>query len=242
VADLEKDRSERLLPGFVVSGYDTSSDGKSVLFSATDAQERSRLWVASLDLRFSPREFPSSLDEDQPHWDAAGHIYFRAAEGKSNFLYRMNADGSERVKLLPNPILSFGAVSPDGRWVVAVQATGAARARGEDPLIRTLAFPASGGPSVTISPGYRLPMWNAAGNIFSISPDQLTGGKTLQVAVSADKYLPALPPDGIVTEANMAEVKGAKVLDGTVIAGPTPGLSATLHQNVHRNLYRIPLQ
>jgi len=40
----------------------------------------------------------------------------------------------------------------------------------------------------------------------------------------------------------MRGVSGAKVLDGAILEGPKPGLSASLHQDVHRNLYRVALQ
>jgi hypothetical protein len=75
-----------------------------------------------------------------------------------------------------------------------------------------------------------------------VIPDGYKGGKTVQVPVLPGKYLPELPPDGVASAADMVGIKGAKVLDGSVIAGPTRDLSAALHQTVHRNLYRIPLQ
>jgi Tol biopolymer transport system component len=86
VADLETNRSERLLPGFLLRGYDISPDGKRVAFPTTDTQGHSRLWLASLDMRTAPRQFPSSVNEDEPQFDAHGYLYFRAAEGRSNFL------------------------------------------------------------------------------------------------------------------------------------------------------------
>jgi len=236
VADLTADRAERLLPGFVVNGYAISPDGRNVAFSATDKEKHSHLWLASLDLRSSPRQFSSSTEEDQPYWDSAERIYFRAAEGKSNFVYRMNADGTERTKLLGDAILSLEAVSPDGKWAVAAQP------REGDPSIREVALPIPVGPAVTICRSYCVPTWNATATVFSVIPDAFAGGKTVQVPVSPGKYLPELPPDGIATVADMANIKAARILDGAVVAGPTRDLSTSLHHTVHRNLYRIPLQ
>ena len=108
VADLETGHSARLLPDTLVSDYDVSPDGTQVVFSATDSENRLHLWLASLNSDFPPRQFISPANEDQPRWDSTGYIYFRAAEGKLNFLYRMRPDGSQ-VKLLPNPILDFSA-------------------------------------------------------------------------------------------------------------------------------------
>jgi Tol biopolymer transport system component len=236
MADLNTNRAERLLPGFVLNGYSVSPDGKNVLFSSTDERGASHLWLASLDLRSSPHRFPSSANEDQPHWDASSHIYFRVAEGKLNFLYRMNADGSERAKVLPEAIISLEAVSPDGKWALVAHSTGDATDFGES------ALPLSGGPAITICQRYCVPQWNATGTIFSVIPDGYRGGKTVQVPVLPGKYLPELPRDGVASAADMVGIKGAKVLDGSVVAGPTRDLSAALHQTVHRNLYRIPLQ
>jgi Tol biopolymer transport system component len=79
--NLETGANEHLLPGFPIRGYALSPDGKRVVFSAVDPQSRVRLWIADLDLRSSPRRFPSLVDEDDPNFDQNGNIYFRAAEG-----------------------------------------------------------------------------------------------------------------------------------------------------------------
>ena len=54
VADLESGHVERLLPGFTTAFFDISADGKRVAFEARDQEGRSRLWLASLERRFSP--------------------------------------------------------------------------------------------------------------------------------------------------------------------------------------------
>jgi hypothetical protein len=54
--------------------------------------------------------------------------------------------------------------------------------------------------------------------------------------------LPALPPTGVANRADMLKVKGAKVLEGSFLASPIPGEYVTRHEDVHRNLYRIPLR
>jgi Tol biopolymer transport system component/tRNA A-37 threonylcarbamoyl transferase component Bud32 len=238
LVNLETNRSERLLPGFLMSGYDVSPDGKSVVFSAMDAESRSHLWLASLDLRSPPQQFPSSVDEDEPSWDAVGDVFFRAAEGRSNFLYRMKPDGSERVKALRDPILQLQAVSPDGSRAVVLSKAGTGREADAD----IIAFPLGGGAPATVCSIYCVPRWNASGNIFSFSANMMGGTKTVQVPVSPGKSLPSLPLAGIQTMDDMRNIKGAKVFDGSIVAGPKSGLSASLHQEVHRNLYKIPLQ
>ncbi|MGC1618761.1 MAG: winged helix-turn-helix domain-containing protein [Candidatus Acidiferrum sp.] len=236
LADLKAGRSERLLPNTLVSDYDVAADGTKVVFSAIDAQNRSHLWLASLDPGVPPRQFVSSVNEDQPHWDSAGYIYFRAAEGRFNFLYRMRPDGSERVRLLPDPILEVQSVSPNGRWAIVAQPKGQAQ------TARILASPLDGGTPVTVCLGYCQAQWAPDGKTFSVIISAMAGTETLVVPVSGAMSLPRLPPAGILTQADLQSVIGAKVVNGSILWGPKPGQSASLHQDVHRNLYRVALQ
>ena len=236
-ADLGTGRSERLLPNPSVSGYDISPDGTEVVFSATDAENRSRLWLASLDLRFPPRQFSSGTDEDQPNWDASGHIYFRAADGKLNFVYRMNSDGSGRVKVLADPILEFNGVSRKGRWAFASE-----EVPGQGTLRGSVANSLDGPERITICTGYCGARWNAGAGALAIIFASMGGTETALLPPSEDESLPALPPAGIQTRADIEHIKGVKVVEGAVLLGPKPGLSASLHEYVHRNLYRVPLQ
>jgi Tol biopolymer transport system component/DNA-binding winged helix-turn-helix (wHTH) protein len=236
VADLETGRRVRLLPDTLVSDYDVSPDGAQVVFSAADSENRSHLWLASLNFGFPPRQFASAVNEDEPHWDSAGYIYFRAAEGTLNFLYRMRQDGSERVRLLPDPILDIEAISTNGRWAIVGQA------KGRDPTAQTLASPLDGGTSVTVCPGYCQAQWTPDGKAFSVIMGTVAGTETLIVPVSGAKNLPSLPPAGIASSAEMHSIRGAKVVDEAILWGPKSGLSATLHQDVHRNLYRVALR
>ena len=235
VANLETGQNERLLHDFLVTGYSISHDGTEIVFSAKDKENRQHLWLASLDFRFPPRRFSSPANEDQPHWDASGHIYFRAAEGESNYLYRMNADGSNRVKALPDTILDFEDVSPDGRWALVARTLGQ-----ESPVF---ASSLDGGGSVTLCLGLCFAQWTSDGGTFSVMVARPMGGEdTLVVSVSRSNSLPALPSAGIQTRSDMASIRGAKIFDGSIIPGPKAGMSASLRPDVHRNLYSIPLR
>ncbi|HKV05533.1 MAG TPA: protein kinase [Candidatus Acidoferrales bacterium] len=243
VADLKANRSERVVPGFLVSGYDISPDGTKVVFAAAGADNHSHVWLASLDFGLPPRQFVSSVNEDEPNWDGSSHIYFRAAEGELNYLYRMKEDGSERVKTLPYAILEFHAVSPDGRWALATEP------KGQDPKSHTAADPLDGGTPVTVCPGYCVGRWSADGRTFAVVIDTFAfmadarhETETLVAPVSRAAGLPPLPPLGLRTQADMEAVPGAKVSPGAVSWGPKAGLSASVHHDVHRNLYKVPLQ
>lgn len=237
IAELETGGRTRLLPDNLISGYDISPDGTQVIFSAADSENRSHLWLASLHLGLPPRQFTSPVNEDEPHWDSTGHIYFRAAEGQLNFLYRMASDGSERVKLLPDPILDLQAISPNGRWAIAQQA------ESEGTAGRGLAIALDGGTSVTVCPGYCLAYWSADEKSFIVIMSTSEGTQTLVAPVFPSRNLPSMPPGGIASVADMRGIKGAKVLDGPIVEGPNPpGLSASLQGDVHRNLYRVALR
>ncbi|MGB7437401.1 MAG: winged helix-turn-helix domain-containing protein [Candidatus Acidiferrum sp.] len=232
-ADLETGRRERLLPDILVSDYDVSPDGTEVVYSTRDGENRSHLWLASLNFGFPPRQFVSAVNEDQPHWDSGGYIYFRAAEGTLNFLYRMKADGSERVRLLADPIFDVQGISPDGRSAIVAQ--------GKGQTGRILATPLDGGSPLVICRGYCETQWTADGKSFGVVMGTSAGTETLLAPVSSATNLPSLPSAGIASNEDMHSIPGAKVVDGAILWGPRPGLSATLHRDVHRNLYRVGL-
>jgi eukaryotic-like serine/threonine-protein kinase len=234
VADLANNRSERVLPGIEVAGFDVSPDGKHVVFAATDKNNVPGLWLASLDLAFSPRRFASEASEDQPFFDAAGNVYFRASDGKQNFIYRMNMDGSDRRKAYPDPILELQGIAPDGKSATVWAPTSGTEAQ-------NLVVPLTGqGNPVTICTGFCGGQWSVDGKIFSIKILGTDGAYTLIASVPLGG-LPPLPPDGVRTRADMERVKGAKVFEGGLTPGPLAGLFAEQREEVHRNLYRIPL-
>jgi eukaryotic-like serine/threonine-protein kinase len=236
VAELETGRNSRLLPDTLVSDYDVSPDGAQVIYSAADSEHRSHLWLASISSGFPPRQFLSTVNEDEPHWDSSGSIYFRAAEGKLNFLYRMRPDGNERVKIVADPILDIDTLSPNGQWVITTEA------KSDGPAGGVVAIPAHGGAAVPICPGYCTAHWSPDARSFSIIMNTSEGTKTLVAPVPSAKNFPPLPSTGIASIADMRSISGAKVLDGVILEGPKPGLSASLHQDVHRNLYKVALQ
>ena len=226
VTDLHTNQSERLLPGVEVTGYDISPDGKRVTFSTNDGQ-RSRLWIASLDLRSAPREFPATISQDIPQFDARGFIYFRAAEGSLNFLYRMKEDGTALEKAIRDPILEFDSASPDGKWAFV-----GAAGKGLMSL-----YPIGDGSPIKVCNGYCPGGWARDGQTFFV----YFQGDTLVFPLPAGKTLPSIPGAGIQTKADVTKIPGLKVFSGQITPGPAPELYAFSRQSVHRNLYRIPL-
>jgi Tol biopolymer transport system component len=234
VADLEANRTERFLPGFWVTGYDISPDGKQVAFSASDEQGRSHVWLVSVDLRSSPRQFPSSVGQDTPLFDHNGYLYFRAAEGSSNFLYRMKEDGSGLEKALSDPIIELFDVSPDGQWATVLVPGKTAEA--------TSAYPIGSGTPITICNEYCPSGWAPGGRFFYTYLQSMGEGQTLLLPIAPGKSLPTIPRTGVQTKADVASIKGVRILDGGIAPGPILGLYASARRSVHRNLYRVPLQ
>ena len=146
----------------------------------------------------------------------------------------MKVDGTDRRKAYPSPILELQGISPDGKWASVWAATSGTESQ-------NLAVPLSGhGSPVTICVGFCGAQWSVDGKTFSIRLLGTDGGHTL-IANVPPGGLPQLPPDGVRTRADMEQVKGAKILEGGLIPGPLPGLFAEQREEVHRNLYRIPL-
>jgi eukaryotic-like serine/threonine-protein kinase len=237
--NLETGANEHLLAGLTIRGYDLSPDGKRLVFSAVDPQGRVRLSIADLDFRSSPRQFSSIVDEDEPNFDQYGEIYFRAAEGGSNFLYRMKEDGSDRARALPNSILGFLGLSPDGRWVVLFQASSKSAASSE-----TVAVSLNGGAPMTICHTVCDPMWGNQGKLLAIHFQTTGPDRTVLLPVAPAGGMPLLPPDGpdLDPGSRLGTMKGAKIVDKLIIPAPISNQYAWMSQSVHRNLYRIPLR
>ncbi len=239
VTELDTGHTERLLPGFLIAGdplgYDISTDGKRVVFAALDADGKSRLWLASLERRFPPRQLPVS-NADSPSFGSAGDLFFRAAEGGSNFIYRMKEDGTGRQKVAPDPIIWLFSVSPDGQWAWAVVA-----ASREDRPVGFVAFPTGGGPPTRICEGCGL-QWGPGGKFLYLSRSGMGGGKTFAVPLRPGQALPALLSSGINPEADATRLPGVRVIErANIYPGPDPSLYAFTKTTVHRNLYRIPV-
>jgi eukaryotic-like serine/threonine-protein kinase len=234
--DLATDHAERLLPDTEVTGFAVSPDGKQIVYATPDQAGVSSLWLASLDSQFAPRKFPSAANEDSPYWAATGDIFFRANEGSENFVYRMKSDGSGREKAFPEPVLDLSSISRDGKWVIAWTAIqGGTEAS-------VVAHSTMGASPLTVCRGYCTGQWSADGKTFEVMMASMRAGTTVLMPANPSDSLPPLPEGGLETRADAERMKGAKVLDGGVIAGPAPGLYVTVHEEVHRNLYRIPLQ
>ena len=242
--DLASGRRERMLPDFVMTHYDLSSDGKRLLFTALDAGGKSRLWLASLDGRFSPRSLSraGAPQEYRGFFGASQDIYFVGDEGSSKFVYGMSDDGSVRRKVVPDPVIYLISVSPDGQWVVAWISTA-----GEETPNAIVAYPVSGGQPVRIQPGGTGPAhegtpvasWSPDGKFFCVA---LEGG-TAVIPLRAGLSLPDLPPSGLRSQADLSAIPGALFIrQEDVSLSNSASVYVFAQTTTHRNLYRVPIE
>jgi serine/threonine protein kinase len=231
VADLESGRTEGLLPGVAMWSYAVSKDGKLVVYWTSEAGIR----LAALDRGFPPRQL-SSGGQRNLRLGSSGDVFFGARDGGATYLYRMSQDGSERRKVLSDPIVDLFAISPDEQWaLVTHQVPG-------DVSLR--AYPLRGGPPVPVCNRCRA-RWAPDGkSIWFAITEGLMGTQraTIVVPLRGGTMLPPLPPAGIQSREELLTIPGAQlILDRTAVPGPTPSTYAFSRTSAQRNLYRIPL-
>jgi hypothetical protein len=241
VADLQSGRNELLLPGFAVTSYNLSGDGR-VVFSAIDTDGKSHIWLASTDRRSPPRQVPN-IEGDMAFFGLPGELVFHSTEGGGSFAFRVHEDGTGKQKLASQQISQIDFISPDAQWVV----TNGLPTTGEtvnSPLI----FPMTGGSPIKILNAFCTAQWQPDARFFYLSilsGMQSAGayGKTYVLPVPHGKMLPDIPAGGFPSEAALAAVPGVRVIDSADIApGPKPDTYAFSRQTIHRNLYRVPLR
>jgi hypothetical protein len=183
----------------------------------------------------SPLRISSTEIEDSPFFLPDGDLVFRAVEGGANFIYRMKDDGSERRKITPDRILDAFAVSPDGRWFVAL-----APVLNQHELVAAKAFAVDGGSAVTLCLGYCSLKWDSSGK-FAYLYFPLFSESSYALPVQQNSGLPRLPSTGVSRSEDLAQSKTAVVIPSSVESAVNPTLYTYTRLNTRRNLYRIPL-
>jgi serine/threonine protein kinase len=242
MADLESGHNEPLLPGFAVTSYDLSRDGRRVVFSAVDADGKSHIWLASTDRRSPPRKVPN-VEGDMPIFGLPGEVVIHSVEGGGSFAFRVHEDGSGKQKMVSQQISQLISVSPDAQWLV----TNGIPTAGETG-ISTMILPMTGGSPIKILNALGSAEWQPDCRFFYLSVlrgMQSAGayGKTYVLPVPHGKMLPDIPADGFPSEAAVAAFPAVRAIDSADVApGPAPDIYAFSRQTIHRNLYRVPLR
>jgi Tol biopolymer transport system component len=248
VAELGTGRNEVVLPGFFITSYTISPDGKRVGFVAVDPQGKASIWEASLDRRFAPRQLATAIAESPVFYDQTGsELFFAAAHGNVNFVYRIKEDGTGLQKAIADPIIFLMGVSPDGKWVAAFSAL-----PGEQSTAAVMAYPVGGGASLQLCNRCQV-HWERDGRFLYVSLQAWDANgaeqqhnerahKTYALPLSDGNAFARLAARGFNSEAQFATVPGVRMIDRPfLLPGPDPSVYAFTKQTGHRNLYRIPL-
>ncbi|MGA9584664.1 MAG: winged helix-turn-helix domain-containing protein, partial [Terracidiphilus sp.] len=203
---VDSGKSETVLPGISMTAFDISPDGKQVLYATAASGGKAPLWVAPLD-RSLPATKMSIFDVQSPHFGAHGQILFQRTEGSTNYLERMNPDGSHSSKVFPYPIADFQGVSPGRHWAI-VNVAGTP----ESDRTAIMAIPLDGGIPRRICASFCIPAWSPDGKFLFVpveDPSRTGPGRSLAIPLGPGETLPILPADGIAPSAEPNVVRGA---------------------------------
>jgi hypothetical protein len=194
------------------------------------------LWLSPTDHRSSPRELFSTSSQDCPIILPNGELVFRSIEDGQRFLYRSKQDGTERRKIIPDPILEQYSVSPDGRWVVAPTKGVDA----EHQYVLT-AYSLEGGASILLCTSYCTGRWDTGGKFFYLNFLASGNGSTFMLPVNAARGIPNLPPEGVATGDALKGDKRLIVIPQQIDSAMGPNHYSYTRHETRRNIYRIPL-
>ena len=241
VANLDSGITEPLLPGFLIgiggtaaprAPYDISPDGQRVVVETTDAEGKSRIWIASLDRKSPPRPIPN-VEGDGPLFAANDEIVFRARQGDYGFAFRVRSDGTGLRKASEHPVIETIDISPDGQWLI-VYARPSKESAGA-----TLALPLDGGSPLQLYGNSTHARWSADATRLFLT---ISSRNTYAIPLRRGQRFPPMPPGGFQSEEAIAALPGVRVIAGPeATPGPKLDQYAFTRETVQRNLYRVPL-
>ncbi len=238
VSDLRSGQVSKVLPGIVVLSFSLSPDDKRVVYDTHDENGRHRLWLASLDHHFTPREIGTGPEQSFPLYTSSGKIYFQVTEGNSEYVYRMNEDGSQREKVLAESA-DLHSVSPDERFLVVGTVK---KGESEDSSTAVEAVPLAGGPPVRLCSAWCRVEWSQNGRTLYFSMlDTWARWKSYVIPLTHGDDFPRFPAKGVDSEADLPNRAALQVLEGQVSPGPNSSTYCFSKTISHWNLYRIPV-
>jgi DNA-binding winged helix-turn-helix (wHTH) protein/Tol biopolymer transport system component len=237
---LDSGKSEAVFPGISMFAYDVSPDGKQVVYATEAGDGKSQLWLAPIDRSSAAKQIGHS-GETRPYFGPREKILFQIAEGNSNYLEQMNADGSGRSKVVPYPVIDIKGISPGRKWLMGI----VSYADGKSVAPTDVAIPLDGGPPLRICASYCLPIWSSSGKFLFIAieaPSQTSPGRSLAIPVGPGESLPAFPLGGVEAGAEPSVIPGAQSVNRQdLVPGKDLSHFAYVNTTSHRNLYRISL-
>jgi DNA-binding winged helix-turn-helix (wHTH) protein/Tol biopolymer transport system component len=243
--ELSTRKTEPLAQGVPVATYDVSPDGARILFAVKPEHGPAEIWLTSRGGDDPPRRLTAS-GEDQPAFGPDGEIVFRQSEGRDNYLFVMNADGSKRRKLALTPIIELRSMSPDRRLAFAMASVNGV------PTTAVLALPLDGGPTRRVCPSTCQVRWSPDGANMYITPwPGEQAHMTIAIPVPKEDSMPVLPVAGVQSAEDVAALPGSGLVDlaqfsgsardNEVVPGPAIDTFAYARTISHRNLFRVHL-
>jgi serine/threonine protein kinase len=244
--ELTTGKQERILPGFVISHYDISKDGKRLLFAAAEGEKKSGIWITDLDRRTPPRQLTNEGEYRAFFVDDQQILFL--GQGEEKYLYRINEDGSGLKRLNETPVTYLISVSPDGHWAAVI----ASQVPGKDAiLVKIVPLQSIGDPVLLCDscvPGFGpgrqqapLVSWSLDGKLLYVSL-QYYGLQSKKTAV-----LPFLPTNFMLysrlkTEKQFAAFQGARMVpEKNVFPSSASSQYFFSRQSALANLFRVPL-
>jgi eukaryotic-like serine/threonine-protein kinase len=243
ITDLTNWRSERVLPGYTIesdsdsNNYSVTKDGQRVVFTRKDQKGVLNLWIAATDHRNAPEPIPSQANEDSPGFLPNGDIIYRTNENGKSHVYTQKADGTGKRRVIDDPILELGPVSPDGRWTVVLQ-------RDDNDLehpYRTTAYPNEGGQPVVLCRTFCLMRWSQDGKYLEISLETPAGFRTTLVPLKQGGAFADIPKEGFGEGVESKVLEKGIILKrwtDSMLSGDKYSYTET---KVSRNIYRVPI-
>jgi hypothetical protein len=206
------------------------------------------VWLATLNRRSPPRQL-TARDARKAFFGSSGDVLFTGHEQGTNFLYRIKEDGGDVPERLPAPpylgrqlfLADTGfSVSPDGKWVVV-------RGPNEDLGTAIVVYSVVGGSPVLIceecasessferGPGPYNVNWSPDGTLLYLN----FAGSVYSIPLQSGEALPPIPAAGFRTKADVAALRGARLIAEGAFPGPDPSVYAFTKFSIQRNIYRV---
>jgi Tol biopolymer transport system component len=235
---LDSGERQRLLPDSLIEHYSVSRDGQRVVFAANDRSGRGAVWIAALDGRTAPRSIATG-HALHAFFGAGRDVFFAAQENDSTAIYRVQDDGTGLQKLaLPHPVYLLYGVSPDGQHIAAW-----ANGLTEDTANAVIVYSVRDGTPTIVSKtgGFRgdVPFlsWSADGAFVYFT---IWAQAMFAVPLRRGEILPRLPPDGIQTAKDAADLPRARQFPvPEAFVGPNPSFYAYAKLTAQRNIHRV---